>query len=197
MFVYFSVMRMKDENKRIAIFHAAMEVITINGLANTSMSKIAKVAGVSPSTLYVYFENKEDMLNKLYLMAKKEMCVSMFQGKYDHTEVKGSLEHVLRRYVSYSLSFPVKFSFQEQFYNSPNISPETRKETYQYSAPLVELIDLGIRQGIVKEISHELITAFIFAPLIFIAKAHHNNEIEVTAELIDKAIEMAWQAIRA
>lgn len=33
MFVYYRVMRTKDENKRIAIYHAAMEVVTSYGLA--------------------------------------------------------------------------------------------------------------------------------------------------------------------
>ncbi|MDB4867155.1 MAG: TetR family transcriptional regulator [Cohnella sp.] len=40
------------------------------------MSKIAKKAGVSASTIYVYFENKEDMLNKLYLSIKKKMSLN-------------------------------------------------------------------------------------------------------------------------
>ncbi len=190
-------MRTKDENKRFAIYHAAMEVITDNGLANTSMSKIARAAGVSSSTIYVYFENKEDMLNKLYLMAKEELSASMFQGANECTEVKASLELFLRKYVSHSLSFPIKFSFQEQFYNSPNISPETREKTLLYYAPLSELLDRGIRQGIIKDYSQELIVAFTFAPLIFIVKAHHNNELDATEQLVDKAIEMAWQAIRA
>ena len=190
-------MRTKDENKRIAIYHAAMEIITANGLAKTSMSKIAKAAGVSSSTIYVYFENKEDMLNKLYLMAKEELSASMFQGGHEHIEVKAGLELFLRNYINYSLSFPVKFSFQEQFYGSPNISPETRKKTHVYYAPLFELLDRGIQQGIIKDCSHELIGAFTFAPVIFIVRAHHNNELEASAELVEKAIEMAWQAIRA
>jgi len=190
-------MRTKDENKRIAIYHAAMEIITADGLANTSMSKIAKAAGVSSSTLYVYFENKEDMLNKLYLMAKEELSASMLQGGHEHREVKAGLELFLRNYINYSLSFPVKFSFQEQFYGSPNISPETKEKAQAYYAPLFEVLERGIQQGIIKDYPRELIGAFIFAPAIFIVRAHHNKELEATEQLLEKALEMTWQAIRA
>ena len=34
------------------------------GFANISMSKIAKATGLSAATLYVYYENKEDMHNQ-------------------------------------------------------------------------------------------------------------------------------------
>ncbi|WP_094092917.1 TetR/AcrR family transcriptional regulator [Paenibacillus physcomitrellae] len=36
------------------------------GFAETSISKIAKKAGVSAATIYIYYENKEDMLSKIY-----------------------------------------------------------------------------------------------------------------------------------
>jgi hypothetical protein len=137
------------------------------------------------------------MLNKLYLMAKEELSVSMFQGGREHLEVKAGLERFLRNYINYSLAFPVKFSFQEQFYGSPNISPETREKTQLYYAPLFDVLDRGRQQGIIKDYPHELIGAFTFAPAIFIVRAHHNNELEATAEIVDKTIEMTWQAIRA
>ena len=49
-------MRHKDENKNESIFQAAIDLINEIGLAETSMSKIAKKAkkaNVSSSTIYV------------------------------------------------------------------------------------------------------------------------------------------------
>ena len=71
-------MRHKDENKRLSIYNAAMEVVNTSGVEKASMSKIANAAGVSASTIYVYFENKSDMINKLYLMVKEELGTSLF-----------------------------------------------------------------------------------------------------------------------
>ncbi|MCZ8522715.1 helix-turn-helix domain containing protein [Paenibacillus mucilaginosus] len=71
MIVYYRIMRHKDENKNEAIFKATIQLLNEIGFSDISMSKIAKRAHVSPSTIYVYFENKEDMLSKLYSNGKQ------------------------------------------------------------------------------------------------------------------------------
>ena len=59
-------MRIKDDNKKNAITKAVISLSNEIGFSNVSMSKIAKRAGVSSSTLYVYYENKDDMFSKVY-----------------------------------------------------------------------------------------------------------------------------------
>ena len=61
---YNDCMRMKDENKKAAITKAIIGLINQIVFANISMSKIAKATGLSAATLYVYYENKEDMHNQ-------------------------------------------------------------------------------------------------------------------------------------
>ena len=60
-------MRTKDENKKAAITKAIIRLINEIGFVDISMSKIAKATGISASTLYVYYESKEDMFRKIYL----------------------------------------------------------------------------------------------------------------------------------
>ena len=66
-------MRMKDETKKQAITKAVIRLINEVGFANISMSKIAKTTGISAATLYVYYENKEDMFRKVYTEVKIRM----------------------------------------------------------------------------------------------------------------------------
>ena len=63
MFVYYrlkkykfqdSKMRKKDDEKRNNIKKAVVEVILEEGMNGASISKIAKSAGVSPATVYIY-----------------------------------------------------------------------------------------------------------------------------------------------
>lgn len=187
-------MRTKDENKRVAIYHAAMKVVNTEGLANASMSKIAKAAGVSSSTLYVYFENKEDMLNKLYLMAKQESSEAIFQGFDPMMEVKAGFELYLRNLFRYMQANPVTFSFLEQF--SPNIRPEIREAGLKYYAPVHALFARAVQQGIVKNYPMRLVKAFVSPPIESLVEAHHNQELDVNEDILEKAIDMAWQAVK-
>ena len=63
-------MRIKDDEKRKALFEATVKVVNDIGFASSSVSKIAREANVSPATLYVYYENKEDLLVSTYIDIK-------------------------------------------------------------------------------------------------------------------------------
>ena len=73
-------MRQKDEAKREAITRSIVSLINEIGFVDISMSKIAKATGISPSTLYVYYENKEDMFRKIYLEVKRRMIELCGEG---------------------------------------------------------------------------------------------------------------------
>lgn len=45
------------------------------GIAATSMDDIAKAAGYSKATLYVYFENKEEIVGILVLLVSKKFAL--------------------------------------------------------------------------------------------------------------------------
>ena len=73
-------MRHKDEKKEQAVVAAAITLINERGFSEVSIAKIAKEAGVSPATIYIYYENKEDMLNKIYISLKTEMSEALLRG---------------------------------------------------------------------------------------------------------------------
>lgn len=73
-------MRSKDDHKREAILKATVQVANDEGLANVSMSKIARTAGVSPATLYTYFEGKDELLRAAFFRAKRSMLERCCQG---------------------------------------------------------------------------------------------------------------------
>ncbi|MBA4056563.1 MAG: TetR/AcrR family transcriptional regulator, partial [Marivirga sp.] len=60
-------MRTRDELKEQKIREKAIEMIVNEGFDGLSMQKLAKAANVSPATIYLYFKNREDLLNQLYI----------------------------------------------------------------------------------------------------------------------------------
>ncbi len=55
------------------IASAASVLFMEKGIAETSMDDIAKAAGYSKATLYVYFENKEEIVGILVLGSMKKL----------------------------------------------------------------------------------------------------------------------------
>ena len=68
--------RRKKEPKSVHrenIASAASALFMEKGIAATSMDDIAKAAGYSKATLYVYFENKEEIVGILVLNSMKKL----------------------------------------------------------------------------------------------------------------------------
>ena len=59
-------MRLRDEAKEQSIREKALEMIVKEGFDGLSMQKLAKAAGVSPATIYIYFKDREDLILQLY-----------------------------------------------------------------------------------------------------------------------------------
>ena len=58
---------MKNKTKQDDILEAALELIAERGFHGAPISMIAKKAGVGEGTIYIYFENKDALINELYL----------------------------------------------------------------------------------------------------------------------------------
>ncbi|AFZ57490.1 TetR/AcrR family transcriptional regulator [Anabaena cylindrica FACHB-243] len=188
-------MRHKDDKKNQAICDAAIELITANGFADTSMSKIAKTANVSPATIYVYFENKENLLNRIYLLVKQEMSAEMLKGVNQNLSVEKAFKMIWNNYYQYAIKNPVRFAFTEQFANSPMVDRICKDEGLSYFKPLIDLFNRGKEEKVFKDISLEIFTAFTFVPLTGLIKEHFSGALILDEKMLETIYKIGWDAI--
>ena len=67
----------KDNEKYHKIIEAATKVFAKNGFYQSKISQIAKEAGVADGTIYIYFENKDDILISLFEEQMKAVLDNM------------------------------------------------------------------------------------------------------------------------
>lgn len=70
-------MRTKEGNKEKDILEAAIEVFAEYGFHKAKIAKIAEVANVAAGSVYSYFKNKEDILNKIYDRLWEKMYIQL------------------------------------------------------------------------------------------------------------------------
>ncbi|WP_068622219.1 TetR/AcrR family transcriptional regulator [Trichococcus ilyis] len=189
-------MRYKDENKKEAIYHATMLLLNEIGFSSTSMSKIAKRAGVSASTIYVYFENKNDMLHKLYLETKNKMSDKMFSGIEDDIDVKKGFEIISRNYINFIMENRDEFLFLQQFGNSPYMGEVEANQVDILFEPVYKLAKRGQEENIIKTVNKDLLFVHIETPISELAKKYFRGDFEFTEENISALVEMSWDAIK-
>ena len=112
-------MRTKDEQKKEALFAATVKLVNKIGFAASSVSKIAKEAKVSPSTLYVYYENKEELLVSTYIEIKHHISDAILQDFDENLPIRDIMRQVWFSMFDYASKNMAYFTFAEQFANSP------------------------------------------------------------------------------
>ena len=70
----------REEKKRL-IMEVALELFANEGYHTTSISKIAKKAGISKGLMYNYFESKEDLLKQITLNGIQEILEAFNPNK--------------------------------------------------------------------------------------------------------------------
>ena len=135
------------------IVSAASTLFMERGIAATSMDDIAKAAGYSKATLYVYFENKEEIVGILVLNSMKKLYDYISSALIQHETTKARYDFICRGLVQYQEEFPFYFKMVLDKINidfeSKNYLPE-EKETYQIGEEINEKIKNFLLSGMEK-----------------------------------------------
>ena len=83
----------EDSTKRRQIIEGARAVFLSRGFDAASMGDIAKAAGVSKGTLYVYFKDKDE----LFAAIVQSECFMQAEGVFDFDHADHDVENVLLR----------------------------------------------------------------------------------------------------
>ncbi len=115
-------MRRKDDEKAQRIKEAVIQVVLEEGFADASISKIARCAGVSQATVYVYHESKESMLRSVYSECAEELweyLVFLTEGLNDGRRI---IEELVGGYYRFMTEHEQLFRFVEQFSSCPALT---------------------------------------------------------------------------
>ncbi len=189
-------MRIKDPQKEEALFRATVQLVNEIGFAESSVSKIAKAAAVSPATLYTYFANKDDLIISTYKTIMEKMSAQVFLGLSDTQPVKEALLLIWRNIYSYISKNRADYLFTEQFSKSPHIQSIDLETHKKYFAPLAALIRRGKEQGVLKDAHFHMHTLFFYYPILLLANPNSCHAVPLEDSVLDTAFEFAWDAIK-
>lgn len=89
-----------ESAKRRQILEGARQVFLASGFDGASMGEIAKAAGVSKGTLYVYFDSKESLFAALTLEEKQGLAEVLFKLDANDPDVRAVLTQLGHTYLS-------------------------------------------------------------------------------------------------
>jgi AcrR family transcriptional regulator len=189
-------MRNKDLQKQEAIIKATVELVNEIGFVSSSVAKIARKANVSPATLYIYYENKEDLLVSTYVEMKKKMSQALLKD-FDPSK---PLRDIFLTFWKNSFNFiennRALYQYSEQFSNSPYTDLVDHAELEKHFSPFIKVVEEGIKQKIIKDVPFEIFAVFIFYPVMNLSNPKLCRNLEFSDKLIETSFTLAWDAIK-
>ncbi len=190
-------MKTRDERKEESVFNASIKIINEEGLTNVSMSKIAKEAGVSPATLYIYYDSKTDLLLKVFLEARKRLFSACSQGVDPDGDVREGVMRFGRNIYQYIKEYPAYFSFLEQSVTSPLVMSMSEDDEVQpYSPQIVRLFNNGILKKELKDSSASLLIEVVYQLVARLGNDAHRSSSNLSGGYtLDELLVIAWDAV--
>ena len=160
----------KKNNRRTDIFKAAIKIFAQKGFHETKISDIAKEAKVADGTIYLYFENKNDLLIKCFeemitdLLEKADKKLKKIEDPVEKiiTFIDLHIEYCKKNRDSAKLII-IELRQSPEFYKKyPDFWP-----VKNYLNHLTELCKNAVDAGRIRKIDPELLTTIIFGSLDF------------------------------
>ncbi len=165
-------MRIRDEAKQEAIHEAAVVMIVRDGFDGFSMQKLARAAGVSPATLYIYFKDREDLILKVFARVAREMsAVTLKDFHPDMPFAEGLRRQWLNR-AKYCLKHPANMHFMEQMRHSALRDRYMEFLGDDIKVAMGAFVTRAIAAGELIEVPLEVFWAVAYAPLYMLVKFH-------------------------
>lgn len=186
----------KITDKKSALLNATLTLVNVHGFHDAPMSKIAKLAGVATATIYLYFDNKQDLINTLYLEVKGSFSDYALKGYNEDLPVKKGFEIIWYNIADYKLNQIKEAKFLSQCDNTPMIDEEIIKEGLKHLQPLLDLWEKGKKEGIIKPLSSFVLYAYAIYPLSFLMSMQERNLYTLNRKVLNETFQAAWDAIK-
>lgn len=170
-------MRPKDTVKEEAIKQVALRMIAEDGLENLSMQRLAKAAGISPRTIYIKYENKEDLLIKLFIdevLGAYEAAV--LKDFSELMTLEDGVRCIWRNTFHYFRKNREGFVLMQYGRSSPMLNKAYQERDIrmgQFFQPIHRFLKRQVREGLVPHYPHEVHRALLFAPLFDLLQEYY------------------------
>lgn len=127
------------------ILEVSRTLLVEDGFGKMSMRKIAKQAGVSATSIYLHFKNKDELLLALIESSIAKLAVTLEENLSDSDDSIAKLEKMAQAFVEFALNNPQEYEII--YMVRPEEMPKFPKEKFLQIRKIYELLAEIISEG--------------------------------------------------
>jgi len=195
-------MRTRDEQKERVIRQKALEMIVRYGIDRFSIQKLARVARVSPATIYIYFKNRDDLIVQLYADVTTRMFEYTLRGFDSSMPFAEGLRIQWENRVEFALSNHTEALFLEHLRCCPLHHKAQQRVDPRYRAIMLAFVHNAIRNKQLVKISLEVFWSVAYAPLYNLIRMHRSGvnlsgeKFVLDKKVMNKTLELVLKSLQ-
>lgn len=189
--------RQKDEKKRRAIRAAAIDDVLESGLAGTSMPKIAKRAGISQGTIYLYFLSKNEMLQEIFLEIKSGLHDRLMTSFSSDDTSAEKVRNIWFAMLGFMFEHPKEFAFHEYVSAARILDPSQQKAIDAMAEDTRRVLVAAIDDGTLVPAPISSLVAVLMSPAVHLAKQAVLTGTRPADAVVDATYDLIWTGISA
>lgn len=195
-------MRVRDESKVEAIYQHALKMIVEEGFDGLSMQKLARAAGVSPATIYIYFKDRDDLLLQLYQLESDKYFEYVLKGFDPEMDFATGLSVQWKNRARYMVDHPDKAHFMEHFKYTPLHQKCMVNRDERFKDVMTRFVHKAIENKELVKMPVEVYWSVAFAPLYNLmrwdkaGKSMGGQVFSLTDEMLQQTLTLVLKALR-
>lgn len=195
-------MRTRDEKKICQLHTKAIEMIVKEGLDGFSINKLARAAGVSPATIYIYYEDREDLLIKTTLRAAQVMLEESLKDFDPDMNFADGLRKQWRNRANHFMNNPMDVEFIEKMRYSHLYDKVAVFLYTSFKDVMGRFVHGAIARKELIPLPFEVYWAVAYAPLYQLIKFHTqektfgHQKFTLTEELMEQTLQLVLKALK-
>ncbi|UOE48893.1 TetR/AcrR family transcriptional regulator [Mucilaginibacter sp. SMC90] len=192
-------MRPKNLDKEQAIRTIALDIIANEGLENLSMQKLAKAANVSPRTIYIKYEDKDDLLIKLFITevlgAYEVAILNDFNEEMDFETGVKKLWNNGFHYLKNNRTHFVLILYGK---SSPLLNKAYQKQNIrqgQFFALIHRFMEAKVKEGVIRDLPFDVQRALLFSPLLDLVNEYFDHADRPVQIITDEMVDTCCDAV--
>jgi TetR/AcrR family transcriptional regulator, multidrug resistance operon repressor len=197
-------MRVRDADKEKLVIKMAIDQIVQDGFQGFSMNKLAKACSISVGTLYIYYKDKDDLIQKIGALTALEYFTSTVKNFSPKMSFEEGLWKQWENRAAFTMKYPKQVAFFEIIKHSPHseIILNSIKEFADFRKTMTEFMQNGLRNNELVPMTFEAFWAVAYGPLYTLLNLHTEGKsmggkpFTLTKEIMKEAFSRTIKALK-
>jgi AcrR family transcriptional regulator len=182
-------------DKRRLLLDAALDLFETRGFDGVAVPEIARAAGVATGTVYVYFRDKDALVNALYRHWKTAYNDAVLAPLPPGLLVRDRFTTYWQRMMAFARAHPRAARFMDLHHHGAYLDEDSRALSRRYASVARDFIAEAKAAGVIRDLDPLMVVALMWGAAAGLVKFAAQGALAVDAGMSADMEEALWRAI--